>query len=339
MDEKLFSGAPKTGRILPRMEVEIEPEIAERPEAGPCWVGLWALARHWVELCVLMFAPPTVASPGLSRRLALRCGKWLWSIEGLVRRLIVAAALAFDAAALPALKARAGSSAASRRGAPGVAGFIVLSLPRQMRPQPRPAGTRPLKAPAGHRHLCFPGDDLLRLGRLEAKHAGTPSRRPLHPLHRRGGMSPSDPDYREDPVKAEADYLRYVLFGPYRPDPGHDRLPERRERRHADRSSPFCLPRSSDVPEWKRLEQEWARVIPAPRLAARITALVRLMEMPERAIARLARRLAQQGDLITRIRELPPPRFRKSRLDDGPAPPLSDPLAEAHARMQPPDTS
>jgi hypothetical protein len=320
------------------MEVEIEPEITERPEAGPCWVGLWALARHWVELCASMFAPQTVASPGLSRRLALRCGKWLWSIESLVRRLIVAAALAFDVATLPALKVRAGASA-SRHGAPTVAGFIVLSWPHRMRPQPHPAMVRPPKTPAGHRHLGFPGEDLLRLGRRELKHTRASSRRLPHPLHRRGGMSPSDPDYCEDPVKAEADYLRYVLFGPYRPDPGHDRLPERRERRHADRSSPFYFPRDSDVPEWKRLEQEWARVIPAPRLAARITALVRLMEKPERAIARLARRLRQQGDLIGRIHELPPPRFRKSSLDHGPAPPLLEPLAEAHARMQPPDTS
>jgi hypothetical protein len=324
------------------MDAEIEPEIAEYPEAGPYWVGLWALARHWIGLCVQLFDPQIVAS-GLSRRSALRCNNWLWSIESLVRRLVLAAAIAFDVATLAPLKPRTARAAASGS-APPAAAFSVLLLPRRRREtQTRPLKARPPTTPPRHRHLGFPGDDLLKLNRCEDRRTvRDASRRFANPLHRRGPCTPWDPDYREDPVKAEADHLRHFIHGPYRsrPEDAWDGLPPARpERRHADRSSPYYFPRSSGVPEWKRIEDEWARVIPAPRLAARITALVRLMDHPERCIARLARRLKERGDLIDRIRELPPPRLKKPKLDRGPAAPLEAPLAQAHARLQIPDTS
>src|SRR5688572_15763032 len=102
----------------------IEPEIAEYPEAGPFWVGLWAVAQHWVAYLAEIFEPGVLAGPGVTRRFALRCRNWLWPIEGLVRRLIIAAAMKLDVSALPKLIARRKTPTATR---PALSvGFNVL---------------------------------------------------------------------------------------------------------------------------------------------------------------------------------------------------------------------
>jgi hypothetical protein len=313
----------------------IEPEIAEYPEAGPYWVGLWALARHWVALLESIFEPDLIATTGITRSFALRCCKWLWSIEGLIRRLIIAAAMKLpakrDAAQLAGLTTGKHKPSQPRR--PASASFIVL--PRSPGKQPRSPNTRPPATLPEHRHLAFPGDDLLLLfARPGRSHARPACRRSLNPLHRRGRRSPWDPDYQDDPEKSEEASRRYWLYGPDAARLGEplpsvlDREPRLRTR--ADRSSPYWKPRG-DGPEWKRIEQEWARIIPAPGLAGRIKALVRVMQAPERWVMRTARRLNAERDLASKIRTTPPPAYRRPKLDRGAGPPLEAPLAEAHA--------
>ena len=312
----------------------IEPEIAEYPEAGPLWVGLWAVARHWVGLLEQVFTPDLMAA-GVRRSFALRCRNWLWSIEALVRRLIIAAARELPAprgapASPPPPKQR------PKRARPCLhAVFAVLPSAGQARAA---ATQRPARPRAEHRHLGFPGDVLLRLFSRLGK-SGRRASCSRHPLHRRGRVSRWDPDYRCDPVKEEARTIRYV-FGPFRQYPDATQpWPEPRPRNRIDRSSPYWKPRGgSDGPEWKRIEAEWARVIPSPGLAGRIRALMRVMEKPERWIERTARRLHAEQDLFGQLCEIPPPKLRKPKLDRGSIPPLIAELAAAHAQAFP-DTS
>jgi hypothetical protein len=317
----------------------IVPEIAEYPEAGPLWVGLWAVARHWVAILADIFEPDLLAA-GVRRSFALRCRNWLWSIEGLVRRLIIAAARQLpEEAAAPAPPATsAPKPAAPKPAAPHLA-FAVLPSASQRRAARTQRPAKPLPA---HRHLAFPGDALLRLFFRQGK-PGARSGCSRHPLHRRGRRSRWDPDYPYDPAKAEESCNRHVS-GPFRKCPGGTlRRPEPRPRTRADRSSPcWKAPGSkfpgSDLPEWKRLEQEWARVIPSPGLAGRVRALMRVMEKPERWIERTARRLRAEKSLFGLICEIPPPMLRKPKLDRSSLPPLLAELGAAHAQAFP-DTS
>jgi hypothetical protein len=323
----------------------IKPEIFEDPTRGPYWVGLWAVARHWVDLLDHIFEPDVIATTGITRRFALRCRNWMWAIEGLVRRLIIAAAMKLpgetpskpDASQLARLTE--GKDKSSKPGRPASPSVRFSVLPWVPAGQARSANTR-AHAPAAqeHRHIGFPGDALLNLfPRHDRRNARPASCRSINPLHRRGRRSRWDPDYQDDTEQAEDASRRYWLHGPGGSRVGNPLLSvldyEPRQCALPDRLSPYWRP-PGDGPEWKRLDQEWARVIPAPRLAGRIRALVRVMQAPERWIARVARRLS--GDLLAVIRELPPPKLRKPKLDRSPSGFLEGPLAEAHALI---DTS
>ncbi|HEX5005609.1 MAG TPA: hypothetical protein VFV70_00770, partial [Hyphomonadaceae bacterium] len=88
-------------------------------------------------------------------------------------------------------------------------------------------------------------------------------------------------------------------------------------------------PPPTALPEWKRIEQKWERVIPSANLAGRIRALARVLEEPGRWIERTARKLS--ADLIARIREVPPPKLKKPKLDRTPSGFLEEPLMQAQA--------
>ncbi|HEY7797619.1 MAG TPA: hypothetical protein VIA80_02550, partial [Hyphomonadaceae bacterium] len=64
----------------------------------------------------------------------------------------------------------------------------------------------------------------------------------------------------------------------------------------------------------------------------RIRALIRVMQAPERWIARTARRLRADAALLARLCTLAPPILRKPKLDRGADPPLEAELRDAHAR-------
>jgi hypothetical protein len=294
-------------------ETDIAPEIAEYPEAGPFWVGLWAVAQHWVAVLAHVFEPGFLAGPGVTRRFALLCRNWLWPIEGLVRRLIIAAAMKLDASQLPEPVAGRTARTPARPAAPSVAFSVLPRLPG--RGAARPGARKP---PPEHRHLVFPGDGLLNLfPRHDRRNARPSPVRTRNPLHRRGRIGRWDPDYQGEAPP---------LFRDRRPmPPGDIALPDLRRHSRADASP--CS--SANLPEWKRIDQEWERVIPAPRLSARISALARVMAAPERWIARAARKLG--ADLVAAIRAAPPPKLKKPKLDRNPSGFLEDPLAQAQA--------
>jgi hypothetical protein len=317
------------------MDADIEPEIYEDPSRGPYWVGLWAVARHWVGSLADIFEPDVIAGPGIARRFALRCRNWLWPIEGLVRRLIIAAAMKLDLTQLP--KRTAGRKRPSKPTASSVS-FAVLPHITGRRPSSSRT-TQPAK-PEEHRHIGFPGDDLLRLfPRSDRRNARPVHSGRSHPLHRRGRRSRWDPDYEGSGsantiCEGDVVYTSFMLHGrSLTPLDGRAR-PEPRLRTRADRSSPYWKPPGGDLPEWKRLEQEWARVIPSRGRAGRINALLRVMQAPERWVARTARKLS--ADLVARLHAAPPPRLKKPKLDRSPSGFLEEPLGQSHALI---DTS
>jgi len=320
------------------VEVAYTDEIPEGD--GPFECGLWAEARHWVERCLAVFGEPAqLAAVGLSRRLALRYRKWLWCIEGAVRRLIIAAALVID----PASLARA-TRAPSQPGATAEAvtrrergaAFRIFAAGQRHACASTPETASPNPPPQPHRHVPFPADDLLAIAAAEP-HARPrkPSPRRLNPLDRRGRATRWDPDYSEDPRDAQDDWQRFSFVGPRDRDASTG--PPRRERSHRDTASPYGF--SSDLPEWRRIDEEWARVIPAPDLGARIAALCRVMENPARSITRLARLIEKRRRLAQELAAIPAPILRKPRRDPTPDPLCPDLLARSHAAIPRPDTS
>lgn len=306
----------------------------ETAKARPSSGGLWACACSWAQQMICIFGKPEDIAVGLSRRLALRCRNWLWSIEGIVRRLIIASAFAIDASTLPPLRRRI-APARPRQKAGGARrpGFRLFAVTGPARLGRGGKGAAP-KAERLYAHVPFPADDLLRVGaprtpRIFPQTTGTqrPSGegqapRRVNPLHRRGRITRWDPDYHGH---RDQD----LLNGP-RPSPPPRTRPRRQRPKLARISSLHRPPVST---EWRRVEEEWDRVLPAPDIAARLTALLRVMNQPASCVHRLARRL-QMSNLAARLAALPPPALRRPRLDRSQPPPAQDTLAQSHTLLR-----
>jgi hypothetical protein len=331
------------------LEVEYVDEIPEGD--GPYEKGLWAEARHWVDWLIRVYGNVReIALVGLPRRSALRCKNWLWSIEGIVRRLVIAAALALDPASLKPVSKRSGKANPTARPEQAEAeepaeperppsAFRILAVSRTGKAHTPSAAPRGPSPPSPeHRHLPFPSDSLLALGAPEARRRGKgpPAKHRLNPLDRRGRVSRWDPDYKTDPVKAAESYRR-GFFGPFPVLPDRFSRPPR-ERRHRDIHDPYYRT-GADVPEFRRIAEEWNRVIPAPDLAGRIMALHRVMQAPERWIKRIARQLLQRQRLVELLKDAPYPNLEKPRRDKTPEPPGLLCLSMSHARLLGLDTS
>jgi hypothetical protein len=308
-------------------------EEQEDIETGPRQASLWARAWEWLARWMVVFPPDEILRDGLSRRLALRCCNWLWPLEATVRRLIIAAALALDpfevARAVAARPKGAQAQFSTEQKSPAT--FRVIAIRGAGSPRQSPSAGNARRYTA--RHLPFPSDELLRLGapmqprrpELTASHA--------NPLFRRGRVRPTDPDYIP---KSEADYANRSesLFGAR-----EERLS--RPEREPDSVRHFrCRAQiEPDDSEWRRLEKEWERVLPAPNIATRISALARVFDSPEQHIHRLARRLAANPDLAGLLHSAPPPVLRKPKYDYF-LPQVDEDLTMlAWAATQPPDTS
>lgn len=290
---------------------------------------LWSEACRLADFLPQIFGEPAaIAGAGLSRRVALRCSNWLWSIEALVRRIIIAAALAFDPKKLTPLRQRiSASSAQAPRPSANAASFRLFAFvcPTR-RPHARSSTPRP------YAHVPFPTDDLLRLGvrppRPRDSEASDQPRQPAegeprprnNPLRCRARISRWDPDYCPDMESRPAIRLSTPQLSTPR-------------MRHAHVSSLHRLPSA----EWRRVEDEWERVLPAPGLARRILGLLRVIEKPMLRITRLARRL-QKGNLAARFPAQGPPHLRRPRLDRTQPLQLGGLIAAAHGHIQP-DTS
>jgi hypothetical protein len=290
--------------------------------------SLWARACEWLSRWSAVFSPEEILRDGLSRRLALRCCAWLAPLEAAVRRLIIAAALAFDPTQLPPASPTAPVAPrkrASLRKADGRTGFRIFCLrPSQASPGP-PSLPRRQATPL--RHLPFPGDDLLRLGPSGPLRQRPPSLRQPHPLIRQCRIFHYDPDY----------IARERCSGP--PRPGDREAIARPAPNAADR----CLPnrRYAKAPgeEWRRVDMEWQRILPAPGLAARITALIRAVENPQPLVRRVVRRLIDDPALAGMLRGLPAPRMRRPAYDRLGSQVDEDLLPLCHSALDPPDTS
>src|SRR5690606_16603063 len=274
------SGGQKGRRIIPHMSNGAEPQHATLQD-------LWSEACRLAGALPLMFGEPaTIASAGLSRRLALRCCNWLWAAEALVRRLIVAAAMAFDPRKLTRPRPAVGAASVRTR--------IVSPRPQRFRLFASACCPRdPLRSSSSdtalpYAHMPFPADDLLRLDAPRGPRANLTSPRPQgcapqrlprrpNPLHRRGRISRHDPDYRG-----------YANPDRMDPPPGARRPARKRLQGQARAEPPSALHHLPASTEWRRVEQEWERVLPAPHLAARIEALLRVIEKPRRWVVRLA---------------------------------------------------
>jgi hypothetical protein len=287
--------------------------------------SLWTRVRAWVLRWTCVFSPEEIMRDGLTRRLALRCSSWLASLEAATRRLIIAAALVVDPAQLS--PARADSSAPRRRPASKktakLLSFRLISIRGSN--APRPAASPPGRRAAPPRHLPFPGDDLLRLGPARFRHPRPTLRQP-HPLVRRGRIFPYDPDYIPREACSTSPRSGDTEVGHTRPLAADRRF---RTRLYAEISGE----------EWRRVDMEWERVLPAPGLAARIAALVQAVEDPGPLVHRLARRLVADPGLAAVLRGLPSPVTRRPAYDRI-GPQVDEDLVRlCHAGLPPPDTS
>jgi hypothetical protein len=84
---------------------------------------------------------------------------------------------------------------------------------------------------------------------------------------------------------------------------------------------------------------EWERVLPAPGIAARIAALIRVAENPRPQVRRLARRLFADPMLADMLRSLPAPQMRRPAYDRLGPQVEEDLVPLCHSALEPPDTS
>ena len=281
------------------MDTQIGPRITHRQTI----TGLWTRACEWVSRWTAVFSPEEIQRDGLSRRLALRCCAWLAPLEAAVRRLVIAAALAFDPAQLAPVGPKGPMAPARRPPSGKTAGrtsFRVFSLRPSQDPPGPPSPLRRRAAPP--RHLPFPRDIVLPLGPPGRPAERPPSLRQPHPLIRQCRIFPNDPDYVQRAHRPNAAGSAPEPVA--RPDP------------HAvDRAFPTRRYAETAGEEWRRIDLEWERVLPAPGLAGRISALIRVVEDPNPLVRRVARRLVADPALAAMLRGLPAPQARRPAYD------------------------
>jgi hypothetical protein len=244
-----------------------------------------------------MFDRDALRAIGVNREHGVRLATWLRDIEGAMRRLILAAALAVTP---PAVR-RPGSCAAARAqpaaASPRRPGFCVFRVGASgepsahkvaLRAEPKPAEPEP------YGHIAFPGDPLLSLGATRQRaprDERNAAPRPRNPLDRSVRLSRHDPDWRP-----REDAPLWSILRPARPS-----APRKRPAPHTPQSIPESLH------DWRRCHDEWRKLVPAPDLAARLDALQRVVNDPSAAIASAARRLNRsRGSALTLAREAAP---------------------------------
>jgi hypothetical protein len=263
--------------------------------------GLWGDVRFWFNAILSVFDDlKEVAHVGLTRSLGVKLCNWLWGVEGAIRRLIIAEAMRLDPSSLAETKPRPEpkTKAAPHKRRPS---FRIFGFNGRAEPRPRTSIAGATKADLPDRwHIPFPADPLLSIGPRprRTRHA---SNRRINPLDRRGRISRFDPDYGLD---REEDY-EASLLGLSPSWPARSARP-RSEPVFAQDKSNYLAPRSDPL-DWRRIEEEWKRVIPAPNLAARVFALAGIMDNKDRAVARVARFFTRCRNLMADIVGQPPP--------------------------------
>lgn len=263
---------------------------------------LWVEACEWVSWLLHLFDRDALRSRGIKRATGARLNIWLTNIEGALRRLVLAAALALAPPAssrAPCAAARVQPGAASVR-RPAFRVFRIGGAGAH-------AATPPVAQSRPYGHIVFPSDPLLCLG---TAHPRAPRRthvpRQRNPLDRWGCLSRRDPDWR--PPEEETSFFEAP------PSPRHAQdAPRRRDARPESAAQPDSLH------DWRRHHDEWERLVPAPQLAARLEALGYVMAHPEAAIARAARRLRHMREAIRSLARdaavMPGPPRRAARIE------------------------
>lgn len=288
-----------------------EDPIAEGPATGIFARGLWREVRWWLHQASVCFGEPQdIAHDGLTRRLGRQLSAWLFAMEGAVRRLVLAAALALGLSPIAPAPRRPRAQARPRAANPVQAAFRVFA--RVAGRGRRASGASPAWPQDVERHGVFRRDPLLR---LDAP-APTPRRKPVavrrsapRVIARR--MSRWDPHYRAR-SDWESDLERRERLARARADATP--RPKRPRLSADDRAARAQLYVSAEQARQRQLAAEH-RVLPAPGLGRRLQALARLMLDPDRIIARTARRLARAAGLAERLAALPAPEFRFPKSD------------------------
>lgn len=242
--------------------------------------ALWKEARDWVAFILGSMDRDEMRSPGIRRERGARLSIWLLNVECAIRRLILTAALALTP---PQQRQRASRQRLTPH-KPRPPSFRIFRLHAETAtPSRRHARSVPTRPPCDH--IRFPADPLLALGGPPARAAyrthngGPPLAQPRkpNPLDRQGRLSRQDPDWRAPEESASR-------------QPRRDNPRSRQQRRARALHDPNAFPPS--LHDWRRVHDEWQRLIPATGLAARLDALERIAANPNAAILRTARRLA-----------------------------------------------
>jgi len=249
--------------------------------------GLWADVRSWTDAILAVVGDlKELATVGLTRSLAVKLCNWLWGMEGAIRRLILAEALKLDASTLAGSRpgTRADASEA-RRPARRRPSFRIFGFSRQGE-----AGTGQLSAEDGAAkanlperwHIRFPADPLLSIGGRSIRGGKAASSAGSTPSTAAAASRASIPTTARTSTRPNISGACWACprAGPTRPShPPSNPLPVQEKAGYL----------RSDLSDWRRLEEEWKRIIPAPHLAARIFAVARILERRDSAIDRIAR--------------------------------------------------
>jgi hypothetical protein len=236
---------------------EDEP-IAAGPADGPFAEGLWWSLRWWVHQMMMVFHhPEDLPGQQLDRNGVRLMARWLRGIEGLARRLLVEAAANFEVGKLPKLRASKGG----------------------LRKTEKPTG--------GKRRCCFHALNWRNVcgGTRDPEKRPPPTpapKPPTLPRTRKKPLSRFHPDYNPH------------YRGEFDPPPP-SRLHPRPSRAGQGR------PKKIDDNPWKIFPPDPpppddGRRWPALPYARRIEALRWLVYEPERAVRRLALRIARRRD-------------------------------------------
>jgi hypothetical protein len=270
--------------------------------------SLWADVRFWVNAILSVFGDlKELAHVGLTRSLGVKLCNWLWGVEGAIRRLVIAEALRLDPADLKEGRPRTDPARGERAPRKRRPCFRIFGFSRQdeaTAPEPSAGGTAATSLPAWW-HIRFPSDPLLSIGARSKRTRHASDRRRVNPLDRRGRISRFDPDY-----EGKEDYEAALLgLSPHRP--ARPARPKSEPVLAQDRPN-YLSPRS-DPFDWRRVEEEWKRQIPAPHLAARVFAVAGIMERREQAIHRIARILRRCRERAVQILAQAPPQLHWPR--------------------------
>lgn len=257
---------------------------ADHPAIPAGLRSLWAEACEWAAWLANMFSLDKLRA-GIRRETGARLTIWLMNIEGAVRRLILAAALALAPPARRAPRACAAARTQPQAATRRRPAFRIFRLHGAGETTSVAPASTPQHKPYGH--IPFAADPLLSLGAARiTRHANAPRQptRTRNPLDRWVRPSRQDPDWRP----SEDDTLMFGAPAAQRASSPHTPRPPRTP--HDPAAIPESLPES--LYDWRRRYDEWERAIPAPDLAARLEALVHIAANPAAAIARAARRLS-----------------------------------------------